>query len=105
MVGSKLTPTPAFEADITSGDAPLKVTFSNLSTGTVDSCLWDFGDGSTSADCANPTHVYVAGGKFTVSLTVTNSFGSDEEIKNDYIAVGSPFEPTDFAFLPLIQNP
>jgi PKD repeat protein len=103
-VGSQLTPAADFSADVTSGDAPLKVTFSNLSAGVVDSCLWAFGDGATSSDCANPEHTYVTAGKYSVSLTVTNSYGSDEAIKRDYIVVGGSFEATDFSFLPLVRG-
>lgn len=40
------------------------------------SYLWDFGDGTTSTD-ASPTHMYTLAGTYTVSLTVTNMFGTD----------------------------
>ena len=36
---------------------------------------WDFGDGTNSA-MQNPTHTYLSSGEYTVSLTVTNQFGS-----------------------------
>ncbi|MCI1751486.1 MAG: PKD domain-containing protein [Flavobacteriales bacterium] len=36
---------------------------------------WDFGDGATSTDQA-PTHMYTAGGDFTVTLTVTTPYCS-----------------------------
>jgi hypothetical protein len=35
------------------------------------SCLWDFGDGDSSADCA-PTHVFTNCGAYAVSVTVTD---------------------------------
>jgi PKD repeat protein len=50
-------------------------TFTNTSTGAT-SYLWDFGDGITSAD-QNPVHTYVNEGFYTVSLTATNSNGSN----------------------------
>ena len=41
------------------------------------SYLWDFGDGSTSTE-ENPVHVYTSEDTYTVTLTVTNSCGTDE---------------------------
>lgn len=51
--------------------APLKVTFINESTD-ADTYLWDFGDGSISAEI-NPTHEYTAKGDFEVTLTAFKS--------------------------------
>ncbi len=50
------------------------VSFNNMSTGTGLTYLWNFGDGSTSAQ-ANPTHAYTQSGSFTVCLTITGSNG------------------------------
>jgi uncharacterized repeat protein (TIGR01451 family) len=47
---------------------------------------WDFGDGTTSID-REPSHVYVRPGTYTVSLVVTNSCGSDEARRTEYITV------------------
>ena len=49
--------------------------------------LWNFGDGQTSTD-QNPTHTYIQQGFYTVSLTVTNAYGSNTAVKNNYIAIG-----------------
>jgi hypothetical protein len=89
-----------FFATPTSGEAPLLVTFMNQSTGDFINCEWDFGDGGTSTTCATPQHTYSAPGTYTVSLTVSGSGGTDEEIKTDYITVlpGEGF----YIFLPLI---
>jgi len=54
----------------------LTVSFTDLSTGGPSSWLWDFGDGSTSSE-QNPSHTYAAAGTYEVSLTVSNSGGSD----------------------------
>ncbi|WP_368506789.1 collagenase [Colwellia sp. 1_MG-2023] len=43
--------------------------------GTIDSYLWNFGDGSTST-LANPSHSYSSIGNYTVSLTVTDNNGA-----------------------------
>ncbi len=40
------------------------------------SYLWDFGDGQSSTE-ASPSHTYMQGGAYTVTLTLTNDAGSD----------------------------
>jgi hypothetical protein len=61
------------------GTAPLLVTFSDRSLGSPPfSYLWEFGDGSTSTE-QNPTHSYTRDGLYTVSLTVTNQYGTDKK--------------------------
>jgi len=42
----------------------------------LDSWFWDFGDGNIST-VQHPTHTYAAAGSYTVTLTVTNTEGSD----------------------------
>ena len=56
------------------------------SSGSNVSYLWDFGDGSSSI-LQNPSHAYLNPGKYTVSLTITNSLTSSTESKVDYIKV------------------
>lgn len=53
-----------------------------------DSCVWDFGDGTTS-NVLNPQHVYSIPGLFNVTLVVYNKqYGcSDIKIKSGYITV------------------
>lgn len=49
--------------------------FTNLSSGSgVLTYSWDFGDGNSSTN-ANPTHLYVSAGAYTVILTTTNDNG------------------------------
>lgn len=48
------------------------VTFTNTSVGNGATYLWSFGDGTTATDM-NPTHAYLAGGNYTVQLTVTDT--------------------------------
>jgi hypothetical protein len=57
-----------FTQNITSGDAPLKVQFTDLSSGRPNTWLWDFGDGGTSS-LQNPVHTYTSAGTYTVTLT------------------------------------
>ncbi|WP_455565215.1 PKD domain-containing protein, partial [Methanosarcina barkeri] len=79
-------PTAAFSASPTSGKAPMKVQFTDKSTGTPTKWKWDFRDGTTSTK-QNPTHKYSKVGVYTVKLTVTNSAGSNTVTKADSIKV------------------
>lgn len=84
-------PTAQFSAAPTSGFAPLTVNFTDQSTGAT-SWSWDFGDTGTSS-AQNPSHVYNSPGLYTVTLTATNSYGSDVETKTDYISVTTQQAP------------
>ncbi|MDW5549602.1 PKD domain-containing protein [Methanosarcina sp.] len=81
-------PTAAFSASPTSGKAPMKVQFTDKSTGTPKKWKWDFGDGTTSTK-QNPTHKYSKAGVYTVKLTVTNAAGSNTVTKSNYITVAA----------------
>jgi PKD repeat protein len=82
-------PNAEFSGSPTSGDYPLTVNFTDLSTGSPTSWSWTFGDGGSSS-AQNPSHEYTAAGTYTVSLTATNATGSDNETKVDYITVTEP---------------
>jgi parallel beta-helix repeat protein len=77
-------PVAAMSAFPTSGNAPLKVTFTDKSKGSPTSWKWNFGDGKSST-VKNPAHTYSKAGKYTVSLTVTNDAGSNTATKSSYI--------------------
>ena len=80
-------PVADFSATPLTGDAPLAVSFSDLSVGTnVNAWSWDFGDGNSST-AQNPTHVYTVPGTYDVTLTASGDAGSDIEGKGDYIVV------------------
>ena len=67
-------PTPSFTVDISSGCAPLTVTYTNTSFGGV-TYDWDFGNGNSFSG-ANPLpQVYTTEGSFSVSLTMTDPNG------------------------------
>jgi len=87
----------AFSASPTSGNAPMKIAFTDNSTGSPTSWRWSFGDGtySTSRD---PVHTYSKAGKYTVSLTVRNKAGSNTATKSGYINVGAPLKAPVAAF-------
>ncbi|UCE17679.1 MAG: PKD domain-containing protein, partial [Gemmatimonadota bacterium] len=79
-------PVAEFSASPSSGPVPLTVNFTDLSLGNPDTWDWTFGDGGTST-AQDPVYEYTAVGKYTVTLTVTNSYGTDSETKVDYINV------------------
>ena len=79
-------PEANFSGSPTSGSAPLVVSFTDMSTNTPTSWQWNFGDGNTSSQ-QNPTHTYNVAGNYSVSLTVSNAHGSDNETKHGYINV------------------
>ncbi|MDI6782035.1 MAG: PKD domain-containing protein [bacterium] len=81
-------PAANFSGTPTSGTKPLLVQFTDLSTGSITSWSWQFGDGGTSTQ-ASPAHTYTTTGTFTVSLEVTSPYGSDTATKTDYIVVAS----------------
>ncbi len=54
------------------------VQFTGISSSTVTSWRWDFGDGATSTE-QNPVHVYIAPGFRKVALVVSNSSSSNPE--------------------------
>ena len=64
------------------------IQFTDESWGVPSSWLWDFGDGDTSS-LQNPKHTYTNEGKYTVSLTITNNFGTDSKSITSYIVVNS----------------
>ncbi len=80
------SPEAAFKSDITTGDAPLSVKFTDLSTEDPKQWFWEFGDGATS-NTQNPSHTYQSAGSFDVKLTATNPYGSNQTVENDYIIV------------------
>ncbi len=94
-------PTSEFSGTPTAGNAPLVVTFTDLSNGTPTSWLWDFGDGSTST-AQHPQHTYTAAGTYSVSLTATNGTGSDITTKAGYVTVSQAPTPTEMLVFDIV---
>ena len=83
------TPTAEFSASVTSGNAPLEVIFSDLSSEIPTSWSWEFGDAGVSTD-ENPVHEYATPGDYTVSLTATNANGSHTRVLPLLVTVPEP---------------
>lgn len=66
---SSLPPVADFQADTTSGTAPLIVTFTDLSAGGPTTWFWEFGNGMISYD-RNPKMTFSVPGTYQVRLTV-----------------------------------
>ncbi|MGQ0591683.1 MAG: LamG-like jellyroll fold domain-containing protein [Gammaproteobacteria bacterium] len=81
-------PVANFTATPISGSAPLAVTFTNGSSGTVSGYSWSFGDGGTST-APNPAYTYTKAGTYSVSLTATGPGGTNTKTQNGYITVSS----------------
>jgi PKD repeat protein len=87
------TPTPAVIAPVasfygspTTGNVPLTVSFTDVSSNTPTSWNWSFGDGIYS-ELQNPTHAYTRSGFRTVNLTATNSAGSNVTTRLKFVKV------------------
>ena len=83
----------AFSVSARLGDLTANVQFTDLSTGSIKSRLWNFGDGQTSST-QNPLHTYSEPGEYTVTLTVSASGKTDTETKFRYIIVDAENEDT-----------
>ncbi len=79
-------PVANFVANLVTGCNPLCVTFTSTSTGSNLSYNWNLGNGTLSSQ-VNPQVCYTQPGTYTVSLTVTNSNGSNTKTINNYITV------------------
>lgn len=69
-------PRASFRASRTSGAAPLRVRFTNTSTGSATRWVWHFGDGSRSYR-RDPVHRFARPGDYTVTLVARNARGRD----------------------------
>jgi PKD repeat protein len=98
-----LEPVANFNAVYSGTTVPAVVVFQDQSTGSTPlTYAWDFGDGATSTD-QNPQHTYLRSGLFTVSLTVTNAYGTSTETKASYIGIGLA-PNADFSGAPTTGN-
>ncbi|MGB9201490.1 PKD domain-containing protein [Methanobacterium sp.] len=85
-VSAASPPYANFNSNVTSGSAPLSVQFNETTIGNVSTWNWNFGDNKSST-LKNPTHTYLRGGEYNVTLTVSNVAGIDSTTKFNYITV------------------
>ncbi|WP_318238897.1 PKD domain-containing protein [Methanolacinia petrolearia] len=83
---------PDFNVSTTSGEIPLSVAFTDLTSVTPTSRLWEFGDGANSTE-ENPSHTYTMPGVYSVNLTISNSKGTNNTLKVNYISVNNTAPP------------
>ncbi len=83
----------SFTATPTVGFSPLTVNFADTSSSsegsTIVSWVWDFdNDGIIDSTLHNPTFTYTNTGKYTVKLTIMDSYGNtDTKVLTDYIEI------------------
>jgi PKD repeat protein len=104
-------PHPDFSASPLEGEAPLIVQFQDLSTGMIDSWIWDFGDGMMGQG-QYPTHTYTQKGTYTIKLTASGPGGANNIIKLNMIQIRPPslvaqneIKPTTFQLYQNYPNP
>ncbi|MEE8572185.1 MAG: PKD domain-containing protein, partial [Gemmatimonadota bacterium] len=90
IYGVQPDPVACFTASPTTVCVGDTVSFSSGCSEHGDSYYWEFGDDQTSTE-PDPVHPYENPGFYTVTLTVTNSSGSDSETKVEHVTVkGQP---------------
>jgi hypothetical protein len=89
ILPNPVAPKAKFISDITKGPHPLTVVFTDASKGTGPlTYAWDFNnDGTVDSDKQIDSFTYDTAGRYTVTLTVTNSIGGDTITKKNYITV------------------
>ncbi|HUJ72956.1 MAG TPA: PKD domain-containing protein, partial [Verrucomicrobiae bacterium] len=93
-----------FAPNLNSGAAPLGVSFTDYSTGSVTGWAWAFGDGNTSTN-QNPSNLYVNPGVYTVQLIVSGFGGSSTDIVTSLISVYDPFAWWQLSYFGNTNNP
>jgi len=101
-----IVPSARFSGSPTTGPAPLTVTFSDSSTGTITNRFWNFGDGATTnTTLTSLQYTYHAAGTNTVTLIVSGPLGASTNTQPNYVVVTAPdttpptlaiLEPADY---------
>jgi PKD repeat protein len=80
------------------------MSFTDASTNSPSAWAWDFGDGSTS-NAQNPTKAYASPGTYSVSLTATNSVGSNTKSVTVTVVGVTSGQPTAGDSITVTGNP
>ncbi|MEO7312337.1 MAG: PKD domain-containing protein [Chitinophagaceae bacterium] len=78
--------TADFSASPLSGCAPIRVLFTDQSSGSPTSWYWDLGNGTTSTQ-KNPSGTYFNAGTYTIKLTIYKGPDSSVTTKQSYVTV------------------
>jgi PKD repeat protein len=88
--------TAGFGVSPASGTAPLAVTFTDTSIGSITNRYWNFGDGVTSNTTATSLgHTYSSTGTYTVALTVSGPSGANTNTQISVISVTAASSSTN----------
>jgi PKD repeat protein len=94
-------------ADFSSTVGGLHVAFNGSASddadGTVQSCSWNFGDGTPAGTGVSPQHDYATTGDYSVTLTVTDDDGATGSITKT-VSVTAPNQAPTASFTPVITN-
>lgn len=95
-----VAPTAQFTASATNVSPGTTVTFTDQSTGSPTSWAWVVSPatgwayaGGTNSTSQNPQITFSTIGSYTITLTATNTQGSDSEVKTNYIVVAATTGP------------
>lgn len=115
-VGNRLTkdiyrpPVADFSASAYTGNAPMNVTLTDISTGNITSWTWNFDDNSTPGNQQITSHVFETVKTYNVTLTVSNPAGTSTITKsiNSQPCQNAPVKilgkPTTYSTLQLAYN-
>jgi PKD repeat protein len=79
-----------FVSNVTSGTAPLNVTFTDRSTVPGSAYAWTFGTGQGTGSGPSASHTYNVAGNYTVTLTVTYPTGPQSRTYVNMIHIDAP---------------
>lgn len=98
--------TASFTATPTSGTAPLKVSFTDSSSGSPSTYEWDFqNDGIVDSNAQNPQFEYASVGTYSVKLTVRDASGaSDDELKTSLVTATADAPPGATVTFPSVAD-
>lgn len=84
-----MPPAIDFSTNYVAGSCVNPIQFTDLTTNTPASWLWNFGDGTTSV-LQNPAHTYTATGSYNISLSATNANGTSSITRLNAVYVSVP---------------
>jgi hypothetical protein len=96
LMGGKPKLEAAFGLSVNKGFAPVRVNFTNLTSGEFLGAFWNFGDGTTSTN-GDPEHTFEQPGAYVVTLLVASE--KEQSFATNVVTVIQPVK-ADFAASP-----